>query len=347
DATRIGFADYSGNRQYMSTGNLSKDNRVSLFFMDYPNRRRLKMFGRVELVGLEQEDILAQLEDSSYPAMVERGVVITIEGFDWNCPAHITPRYTEADIATMNPGAGEITVTEPVATAVVDEVLGEGPLALEIVAMRQLTPQVRAYELRDPTGKALPAVTAGAHLRVPVPMADGSVSERHYSIASDPKQRDYYEIAVLRDEEGSGGSRALHLSYHLGMRLQVDPPANHFGLHDDKRPAVLLAGGIGITPMKAMAYALDHSETDLQLHYAGSSRGNMAFLDSLHTKLENRLMTYSKARGQRLDFDQILRAAPEDAIFYACGPARFISGLFEAARALGISRQRLCVELFH
>lgn len=99
DEARIGFADFRGNRQYVSVGNLMTDDRVSLFFMDYPNKARLKLFGRARIVGLDDEETLSRLEVPDYRAPVERGFVITVEGFDWNCPKHITPRYTEADIA--------------------------------------------------------------------------------------------------------------------------------------------------------------------------------------------------------------------------------------------------------
>ena len=94
DDRTLGFADFRGNRQYISLGNLSTDDRVSLFFMDYPNRRRLKLFGRARAVGLEDEDLLARLEMPDYRARIERGFLITVEGFDWNCPQHITPRFT-------------------------------------------------------------------------------------------------------------------------------------------------------------------------------------------------------------------------------------------------------------
>lgn len=96
DERTIGFADYAGNRQYVSTGNFRSDNRVALFFMDYANRRRLKMFGRVRTVELDEPELLARLEDRDYPARIERGFIIEVEGFDWNCPQHITRRFTEA-----------------------------------------------------------------------------------------------------------------------------------------------------------------------------------------------------------------------------------------------------------
>ena len=101
DEQTLGFADYRGNRQYVSVGNLRKDDRVSLFFMDYPNRTRLKMLGHVHLIGEDEPEILAQLKTDDYKARVERGFLIQIEAFDWNCPQHITPRYSQAEIDLM------------------------------------------------------------------------------------------------------------------------------------------------------------------------------------------------------------------------------------------------------
>lgn len=97
----IGFADYSGNRQYISTGNFVNDNRVSLFFMDYPNRTRLKMMGRVKTISEDDLDTIAKLENSHYRAQIERGFIITIEAYDWNCPQHITRRYTESELSNL------------------------------------------------------------------------------------------------------------------------------------------------------------------------------------------------------------------------------------------------------
>ena len=97
DQQTIGFADFRGNRQYVSVGNLRHDDRVSLIFMDYPNRARLKILGHVRLLepGAEQ---LAKLEVPGYRARVERGFIIQVDAFDWNCPQHITPRYTEEEV---------------------------------------------------------------------------------------------------------------------------------------------------------------------------------------------------------------------------------------------------------
>ena len=99
DGKTIGFADFRGNRQYVSVGNLAHDDRVALILVDYPNRARLKLLGRARLVSLEDREILERLALPDYRATVERGFVITVDAFDWNCPQHITPRYTEAEFA--------------------------------------------------------------------------------------------------------------------------------------------------------------------------------------------------------------------------------------------------------
>ena len=100
DARTLGFADYRGNRQYVSVGNLLKNDRVSLFFMDYPHRTRLKLLGHAELIGTERTEVLKSLSVSEYKAKVERGILIHVAAYDWNCPQHITPRFTEEEVET-------------------------------------------------------------------------------------------------------------------------------------------------------------------------------------------------------------------------------------------------------
>ena len=98
DDRRLGFADYRGNRQYISVGNLNENDKAFLFLMDYPNRQRIKIWGRAEYV--EGDDtLLRQVADSGYDAKLERAIVFHIEAWDSNCPQHITPRYTTDELA--------------------------------------------------------------------------------------------------------------------------------------------------------------------------------------------------------------------------------------------------------
>ncbi|MGI9480778.1 MAG: pyridoxamine 5'-phosphate oxidase family protein, partial [Hyphomicrobiales bacterium] len=102
DEQTIAYADFRGNRQYVSTGNLGGDNRISLILMDYPNQRRLKILARARLVDAEDDpELIGQLHDSSYEARVERAVVISIEALDWNCPSHIPQRLTAEELKSV------------------------------------------------------------------------------------------------------------------------------------------------------------------------------------------------------------------------------------------------------
>lgn len=99
DAHTLGFADFRGNAQYVSMGNLSVNNRISLILMDYANRRRLKLLGTVRVVHADEDpELIARLEMPDYRARVERGIIISIQALDWNCPQHITQRFTKPEI---------------------------------------------------------------------------------------------------------------------------------------------------------------------------------------------------------------------------------------------------------
>ena len=105
DDRTVAWADFRGNRQYISVGNMTAEadpdpGKVALIVMDWANRRRIKLFGHARIVQRDADpELFAKLDVGDYRAFVERAVVVTVEGFDWNCPQHITPRFTEAEIA--------------------------------------------------------------------------------------------------------------------------------------------------------------------------------------------------------------------------------------------------------
>jgi ferredoxin-NADP reductase len=159
-------------------------------------------------------------------------------------------------------------------------------------------------------------------------------------------QRDRYEVAVLREPNGSGGSVAAHELYHVGLRLNAAFPGNGFPLHEDARPAVLVAGGIGITPLKAMAHELAARGTPFVLHYAARSASQFAFLDELRSLFNAQLRLYNSAAGERLNLTALVAAAPAEATFYVCGPARLIDGMHAAAKACNVPPDRVRHERF-
>jgi ferredoxin-NADP reductase/predicted pyridoxine 5'-phosphate oxidase superfamily flavin-nucleotide-binding protein len=355
DNRTIGYADFRGNVQYISTGNINADGRVALILMDYPNRRRLKLWARARIVH-ESEDpaLLARLEVPTYRARVERAVVMTVEAVDWNCPQHIAPRFTEDEIAglvaPLRQELAQVTAENEALRAAGPTVrsLGSGPLELVVAGVRQLTPRIRAYELRAPDGGSLPAWTAGAHLSMPVRLPDGREHTRSYSLMGDPADRLVYEIAVLREDAGHGGSVAVHRDYGIGNLLRCGLPRNLFELHDDGKPSVLVAGGIGITPLRSMALTLLASGRSFEFHYAARSPAEMALRQDLEARFGSRLRTYFSrdAAPTPLDVGKVLTEAPPEAVFYVCGPASLIAAVHGQASALGIAADRIRCERF-
>ena len=358
DEKTLGYADFRGNVQYISVGNLTGNDRVSIILMDYANRVRLKILGRARLVGIEDDpDLMAKLESPDYRARVERAVVITVEGFDWNCPQHITPRFTESEVAAATASLRtelaqlNARLASPNTSYSLDAPteLGNGPLALIVTGVRILTPRIRAYELRALDGGELPSVEPGAHIDVPVRVLKlaaetHSDATRRYSITASSSV--HFEIAVQREPDGHGGSAGLHRDYQPGLTIHCGRPGNDFRLHTDSRPAILIAGGIGITPIRSMARAMAADGRSVSLHYAARSYRDAAYEGELRAALPGAFHLYLSDARERMDVDAIIRDGSIDSVFYVCGPARLIDRVRDAAHKAGIDPARVRYERF-
>ena len=188
---------------------------------------------------------------------------------------------------------------------------------------------INSYEFVAPDGGDLPPFTPGAHIDVHL---DGNVI-RQYSLSNDPTERDHYVIAVLKDEAGRGGSRSLHDTLHVQDIVTISRPRNNFELVDDARKIVLLAGGIGVTPLKAMAHTLDRMGHDYELHYCAREPQNAAFNDELKALAEKGRVHFHYDGGQPgrgLDIGALLRDPADATHVYYCGPAGFMNACAEA-----------------
>ncbi|MDN4473986.1 PDR/VanB family oxidoreductase [Demequina zhanjiangensis] len=193
-----------------------------------------------------------------------------------------------------------------------------------VVARRRLASEVDAFELAAADGSPLGAWAPGAHLDVVLP--DGT--ERQYSLCGDASTSETWTIAVLREDDGRGGSHWIHENLHEGARIQVRGPWNHFALAAAPRYR-FLAGGIGITPLLPMIAAADAAGARWTLDYAGRSRETMAFLPELETH-GAKVRVHAADEGARLDIDALFPAPGE--LVFACGPQRMLDALDQAAR---------------
>jgi len=198
-----------------------------------------------------------------------------------------------------------------------------------------------SYELVSADGAPLPAFTAGAHIDVHV--APGLV--RQYSLCNPPHERHRYVIGVLRDPASRGGSQAMHEQIRAGAKLTISAPRNHFPLVDAPR-SVLLAGGIGITPLLAMAETLSAQGSQFELHYCTRSPERTAFRDRILSAAYAPQVRFYHDSTQELDLPALLAGLPRDSHIYFCGPAGFIDHVKATAAAAGWPHEQLHLEYF-
>ncbi|MGR2738637.1 cytochrome P450/oxidoreductase [Billgrantia sp. Q4P2] len=176
--------------------------------------------------------------------------------------------------------------------------------------------------LEDPRGRRVPEWSPGSHVDLIV-----GDYVRKYSLCGEVDDPYWLQIAVLREPEGRGGSAWIHEHLEPGMTLRLRGPKNHFRLDESAQHYVLIAGGIGITPIIAMADRLKRLGKSYELHYAGRSRASMAFIERLERDHGEALQCYPKDEGERLDLAGLLTAPHEATLLYACGPERLLTAL--------------------
>ncbi len=217
-------------------------------------------------------------------------------------------------------------------------------LSVRVTQITDLTPAIKRFRLEGLDGQSLPVFSAGAHITVEIPNPSG-VHRNAYSLCSSPRDPSGYEIGVLRDDGGRGGSRLMH-EVKAGMQLRIGAPVNLFPLANRARKHLLIAGGIGITPFIAMTDQLLHDRVPFELHYAIRSAAHGAFLEDIRRRCERKASLYIGEAGQRLPVEAVLRAHPLGTHLYVCGPARLIHEVSDTAQRLGWPKSAVHVERF-
>lgn len=202
-----------------------------------------------------------------------------------------------------------------------------------------------SFELVSVDGAPLPAFSAGSHVDVQLP---GGLT-RQYSLCNDPRETHRYQIAVLRDAASRGGSVAMHDLVKEGDTLAISTPKNHFALAHEAKSHLLLAGGIGITPLLCMAERLANTGAAFEMHYCSRSRARTAFVERIAASSFAGRVHYHFDDGatvQKLDIPALLEAPQPGRHLYVCGPKGFMDVVLASARAAGWPEAQLHYEFF-
>ncbi len=217
------------------------------------------------------------------------------------------------------------------------------PLTVRVLAKTREAEGVASFELANLDGSPLPAFSAGAHIDVAI--APGLT--RQYSLCNHPDERHRYLIAVLRDPASRGGSAAMHDRLQAGDVIAISSPKNHFVL-EAAEDYLLLAGGIGITPIMCMAERLAQARARFRLHYCARAPERAAFVARLSgADFADRVQFHFDSEpDSRLDLDAALRAAGPATHIYVCGPGGFIDAVASLAAVHGWDSSRIHREYF-
>ncbi|MGE4409319.1 MAG: 2Fe-2S iron-sulfur cluster-binding protein [Sphingobium sp.] len=201
---------------------------------------------------------------------------------------------------------------------------------LRIRTIRWEAEGINSYILEPVGGGQLPAFEPGAH--IDVQLKPGLA--RSYSLVNDPAIRGHYEIAVHHAIDSRGGSRHIHQEWRVGQIVEISEPKNNFPMVEDAPHTVLIAGGIGVTPMLPMIARLEKLGRSWELHYVAASPDRAAYVDRVEGFDNVEIVYDGIAGGQRMDLQKICEAAPADAHLYCCGP----TGMLDAFVAINAGR---------
>lgn len=221
---------------------------------------------------------------------------------------------------------------------------GDAPVLRVVLSKAEkMTDSISKYEFSSIDGSPLPEWQAGAHLDIVV----APEFLRQYSMSGDPADRSKYQIGVLREDEGRGGSQLLHRIFTEGRKLFISRPINHFPVHAEATHHILMGGGIGITPMIAMAHELHAAHKSFEMHYSCSSKSTAGYLGDIKTApWRDLIRLYFSDQGTRADLHSLLAKNKPGVHIYTCGPDRYMQSVTQAALANGYPEESIHSEYF-
>ena len=307
---QLRIPDFAGNSMFNTLGNFTSYPYAGLIFIDFESGRLLQLTGKAKI-----------LWDMDDPQKETGG----------------TQRYWQFDIISWQESilpyrfGWELLDESPHIPELQRYANFNETFSLQVERIQQETNRVKSFRLSALDGEALPEFLAGTHLQVKVKLPDGSDANRHYSLLNNPEDRTSYEIGVLKEAEGRGGSLYLHEHIHEGDVLEIQLPKNAFPMATDANHSILIAGGIGITPVLSMLYSLAAKNHSFEIHYSARKFSGLAFRDRIEQIAGNKATFYASDanNGQRLDLKRLLATPKSNVHVYVCGPRSMINAVRE------------------
>jgi len=319
--------DFSGNSMYNTLGNFISYPNAGLAFIDFENNRVLQLSGLAEILWSHEDPIEETGGTQRYWQFTITGwreSKLALE-FKWQFIDY-SPHIPQAKSSTQK----------------------SNNLLLEVTKITQETDQIKSFQFSTVDGSLLPKFHAGAHLPIKIMLDNGNSELRHYSLLSNPMDRNCYEIGVLLETDGRGGSRYLHQKIDIGTVIETNSPKNGFSLFNNAKHTILIAGGIGITPMLSMLYELTDKQLSYEIHYSAKTLDSLAFREQIESIAgENAHFYVSRnSESSRLDLSNLLSTANPEAHIYVCGPYRLIDAVRDIASVQGWPSNQIHFESF-
>jgi len=325
---RIRIPDYNGNSLFNTLGNLTAYPHAGLVFLDFETNRVLQLTGNAK--------ILWDHDDSTNPTG-GTGRYWELEIKQW-CETSLPRKlsWTLPDYSPYNPIPQQSTPSDPTM------------LKLRITRIRQKTQRIKSFQLTAVNNATLPEFEAGAHLPIQVTLPNGRQAYRQYSILSDSADRTHYEIAVLVEPDGRGGSRFMHENVNVNQLIETGVPRNDFPLSRSGNHHILIAGGIGITAILSMLKSLAENGTSLEVHYAVRTELDFSYRDEIELLSAGHAFFYHSdgLNAKKLNIDQLLSEQKQDTHVYVCGPVRMIESVRRLADQYSWNPDQIHFETF-
>jgi len=319
--------DFSGNSMFNTLGNFTSYPFAGLVFVDFKHNCLLQLTGGTEVLW----DIEDPQEETGGTQRYWQFNILAWQ--EYSLPFHL-----DWELFDYSPHIPKQRHRIP----------DNNTLLLRVERIQRETKRIKSFRLRAVDGGILPEFTPGAHLLVKVKLPDGSIADRHYSLLSDCRNNEIYEIAVLMEPDGRGGSNYMHQQINEGDVLECQVPKNNFPQVESVKHNILIAGGIGITPIFSMLQELVSEQQSFELHYSARTNSALALRDRIEKIAGGNVHFYSshEPQGQCMNLESLLSPPKPNVHVYVCGPHQMISAVREISKALGWTPAQIHFESF-